>query len=464
MPTSPAPELPLPERGPGDPPEPPARWWSDTLAKRLFAWLWVALVVSHVVAIVLTHAVFGSPHRLRLASMPVLPALPPTPGLHDTPQRLGAQLAAQWQAPAGPATAAMAAAAAPAGPPPLPTRHLLLDYLLRTLLLAAFAWAGARWLARPMGQLSQAARRLAAAPGSATPPRLAETGMAEVRRTAHAFNRMAQQLNRHVRERELTMAAISHDLRTPLTRMRLRLERLRAQPGAEACIADVREMDALIGQVLALLRDAQAAEPATLLDLPALLQALLDDRAELGASVSLQHGPPGAPPDAPKHPTPELRDSASTSGHSGTTDTTDTTDITGTFGTLGTPGAVLAPPLSLRRLLDNLLDNAIRHGSRADVRLWRSGPAHWTVRIDDRGPGLSATQLHRALQPWQQLGAGAPADARGGSGLGLYIADQLARGLGATLQWRNRAGGGLSVSLCLPLGVAGAAPVASQRH
>jgi signal transduction histidine kinase len=427
-----------------------ARWrrHADTLALRLFLWMWLALVLSHVCALVITHAIWGSPHarpaappphaatgaapdaRRAVPPVPPAPAVPPAqpgppaaPAPHAAPRPgppdagLLSHIPALPSLPPTPAIESLAlrlsgrsADAATAAPPAMPWPHLLADYLIRALLLAGFAWGGARWLTRPARALAAGARRLAARPDADPAPRLdSRQGARELRHAAAAFNAMARQLSRQLRARALTMAAISHDLRTPLTRLRLRLESPRERPDTDACIADLQAMDALIGQVLELLRDAPLDEPARRLDLGDLLQAVLDDQTEHGGLSSLQ-----APPAA----------------------------------------EILAPPLSLRRLLDNLVGNALRHGGRADVTLTAAAD-RWCVTIDDDGPGIAPDDVARLLRPWQQLGDGA---ARGGSGLGLAIADQLARRLGARLQLLPHPPRGLRVQLDLPRGPAADAP------
>lgn len=358
------------------------RWWRDTLFKRLFLAMWAALVLSHLGAFWISHVVFEPSHggvndRSALRNLPVLPSLPPVPGL--------------------PKPAALP------GPPPL--AHLLLDYAARVLLIGLFAWFAARWLAAPMRRLSEAAQRLDTAPAAVdapAPPLLDERhGTLEVRHTAEVFNHMVARLQQQMRARTLVLAAVSHDLRTPLTRLRLRLDRLPGpQPTLGQCIDDIHEMDALIDDVLTALRDPTAAEPAQALDLAALLQSMVDDLAEQGQPVRLQPPPP----------------------------------------------AVLhTQPLALRRLIGNLIGNALRHGGDAELAL--QPVPHglgWCVSIRDHGPGIAEAELARAFEPYVRLQAGS------GSGLGLHIVRELARSLGAELTLANQPGGGLLARLRLP--------------
>lgn len=227
----------------------------------------------------------------------------------------------------------------------------------------------------------------------------------EVRDSARAFNRMAQALKHQFDQRSLHMAAVSHDLRTPLTRLRLRLEQLPSD-AARAAGADIRAMDELIDASLAVVREQSTAAGPALLDLGALLQSLTDDLAEQGLPVSLA---------GDGEATPALR--------------------------------VRAHPASLRRVVDNLVDNALRHGGVARLGCRQVGG--WAeVTVDDDGPGIAPAQLERVFQPWVRLPDGAGAS---GNGLGLAIARDLAQRDGATLTLDNRPEGGLRASLRLHL-------------
>ncbi len=230
----------------------------------------------------------------------------------------------------------------------------------------------------------------------------------EVRDSARAFNRMAQTLKHQFDQRSLHMAAVSHDLRTPLTRLRLRLEQLPADL-ARAAGDDIRVMDELINASLAVVREQSTGSPPLLMDLGALLQSLADDLTEQGQAVTLPETLPAA--------------------------------------------RVRVHPASLRRILDNLVGNALRHGGSARLALQVAG-GQATVVVDDDGPGIAPEQLERVFQPWVQLppeaahyGAGA---APLGSGLGLAIARDLALREGGRLHLSNRPEGGLRATLALP--------------
>jgi signal transduction histidine kinase len=310
------------------------------------------------------------------------------------------------------AEAARRAARAPGGPGGLPTPVLLLDYGIRLLVIALAAWWGSRWLSAPMRRLVQASQALgpALAGGGALPALDERRGTLEVRETARVFNQMARQLAEQFRSRGLLVAAISHDLRTPLTRLRLRLEALPAGEPRQRCVADVHEMNALVDSALVLFRPSgsggtgEAAQPV---DLAALLQALADDLGEQGQDVRLDEAP-------------QARG----------------------------PAVARVQPAALRRVLDNLVGNALRYGQRARVRL-EPGATLLRITIDDDGPGIPAEQLARVFEPFYRV-EGSRNRETGGTGLGLYIARELVQRQQGTLVLSNRTEGGLRVELCLP--------------
>ena len=287
---------------------------------------------------------------------------------------------------------------------------------MRFLLLGAVAWFGARWLTVPVRRLAGASAGLAEGLQQRRPvPLLDEhSGTVEVRQAAQAFNAMARQLREQFDAQALLMASISHDLRTPLTRLRLRLETTDANSARathEACIGDVHQMDALIGSVLQMIRSQQQRRAPQRVAVAALLQALVDDLAEQGQDASLQL------------PADEARDAT-----------------------------VDADPLALQRVIGNLLSNALRHGEVARVAL-TADRTTVTVTVDDTGPGIPAQELEAVFQPFYRAqGTRAPSDPAlpGGTGLGLYIARDLLRHDHGELSLANRAEGGLRATVRLP--------------
>lgn len=381
----------------------------DTLALRLFVLMWVALVVSHVAAYAVFHVLHAPPRAAHPGASPPPAAQPgasPPPAGPGAPppQRGGPPLPTFPSLPPTPGLEALRGGAAQ---PQLPTPALLLDYGVRLVLIALAAWWGSRWLARPVARLVAAADRLGPALGRGEdPPALDEQrGSAEVRRAATVFNAMARQIRGLFDARGLMIAAISHDLRTPLTRLRMRLETAGVDPVLrQRCAADVEQMNTLIDAVLEVFRPAaRDAAQTQRVDLAALVQALVDDLVEQGQPVTLQ-----------------------------------------------AQAVVLrTEPLAVRRIVDNLVGNALRYGRQAELSL-RLQDAEAVLAVDDQGPGIPPGQLQQVLQPFVRLEA-SRSRSTGGAGLGLYIAQALAERLGGRIGLHNRAGGGLRAELRLPL-------------
>ncbi|TDP63490.1 ATP-binding protein [Roseateles toxinivorans] len=378
------------------------RCWRDTLFKRLFILLWVTLVGSHFLAFSLVMSQVGRPdvgHEggparevpSAWSRLLIFPSLPPMGGRADGPPR-----PPEHVGPPSPPQVGRAERG-------LPGWLLALDYGVRMLIIALAAWLGAAWLSRPMRRLSAAAHGLGEAlQRDAAPPKLDEDqGTVEVREAAQVFNQMAGQLQQQFKARGLLVAAISHDLRTPLTRMRLRLETLDHEPAAQRCVADIHEMDALIESVLQVFRGAHAGEAMVSVDVLALAQSLADDLVEQGHSLTVHGG----------------------------------------------PALACVQPTALRRVLGNLLGNALRYGERAELTVAVQGD-RVLLRIDDQGPGIPEAQLEAVFQPFYRVESSRNR-ATGGSGLGLYIARDLTLRQGGELRLSNRPEGGLRAELSL---------------
>lgn len=378
----------------------------DRLGLRLFLLMWLALVLSHGVAWLLVTRVGGSlPAMGRSApAVPVEGAGPPPlpsgdfAGGRPPPPREG--FGPRPVEPGGPGMGTGMGPRMPTFPslpPTLTLRGSLIDYGVRLIVIALAAWWGSRWLARPVRRLVSAAQALtpALARGRPAPALPEDEGTTEVRDAAVVFNRMATELSRQFEERGLMIAAISHDLRTPLTRMRLRLETGEVEPRVrERCVDDLREMNQLVESVIDVFRPADAA-PAQRVDLSALAQSAVDDLAETGAAVRFD----------------------------------------------GPPAIVTADPLALRRVVDNLVGNALRYAGSAQVRVELSAGVTRLV-VEDNGPGIPEAELERVRQPFRRV-EGSRNRETGGTGLGLYIAQQLVRRQGAALVLGNRPEGGL---------------------
>ena len=409
-------------------------WWADSLSKRLFLLLWLTLLGSHWLGFWLAHPSrsefpqgFQPPSRDMLPSPVLPPAMPPgllpmEPGGRlggpdprmdrDRPQPDHFQQDDRLQDQQDQQDHQVH------GPPPHPS--MWLDYLVRIGVMGLAAWLGALWLTRPMRQLAQAAqslgqsigrggRRQALAPGlsqskgPAHVDHLDDTqGPVEVRQMARSFNDMARRLRSQFDERSLLMGAVSHDLRTPLTRLRMRLERLRPDPVVERCVQDIQDINALIEAVLDALNEERNQEPAVLVDLLAMVQSLADDLAEEGQAVSAQ----------------------------------------------GDQVTARVQPVALKRVLNNLIGNAIRYGQCASVTV-SDGRERVTITVDDQGPGIPQALLEDVFKPFVRLDASRHRDL-GGVGLGLYIARELTLRQGGTVALSNRPEGGLRATVTLP--------------
>jgi len=264
----------------------------------------------------------------------------------------------------------------------------------------AGAWLIASRIARPLAALTRAAGRLGRGEAHQAVP---EEGARELRELAAAFNRMASDLASIERERAMVLAGISHDLRTPLSRLRLALEMSVPDDGAtQAMVADIEEMDAVIGQFLDYARGE--TETKNVDDLNTLLVDLCGHYARLGKRVTLA--------DEPVPPFPFAR-------------------------------------LAVRRALANLVDNALRYaGEPIEIRSRVSGKVA-QVEVLDRGLGIPMDEVERLKRPFTRLDSARSGP--GGSGLGLAIVERVARSHGGSLELLPRAGGGLVARLTLAL-------------
>lgn len=278
--------------------------------------------------------------------------------------------------------------------------RFLLGFAATTLVtLLLVAWA-VRRAVLPLGLFAKAAERLGT---DISAPPLAENGPAEVRRAALAFNRMQERLKRFVDDRTRMLAAISHDLRTPLTRMRLRAEFVDDDEMRAKMLADLDEMEAMIGATLSFARDEAKSEPRLPLDLTELLTNLAAEAAETGQRV--------------------------------------------TFA--GLPSArISAAPSALKRALSNLIDNAVKYGQAASITL-AEGDGHYLVVIEDDGPGIPESEQEQVFAPFYRV-EGSRSKETGGVGLGLSVARGILRGHGGDITLANRQQGGLRVTASLP--------------
>ncbi|MBF6025074.1 ATP-binding protein [Lysobacter niastensis] len=287
-------------------------------------------------------------------------------------------------------------------PSPLPIAQWLpFVFVAQLLLLLLCAWVAVRLATRPLARLASAAESVSP---SGDGPRLQAEGPVEVATAVSAFNAMQDRIARYLRERLQILAAISHDLQTPITRMRLRTEAMDDSPERGKLIGDLAEMEHLVRDGIAYARSAHgASEAPRRLDLDAFIDSLVLDYQDVGKPVTLS-------------------------------------------GRIGEP--VTTRPLALRRVLGNLVDNAIKYAGGAELQVDRHGEAEVTISVLDRGPGIPDGELESVMQPFYRLEASRNRDT-GGAGLGLAIAQQLALSIGGSLTLRNRDGGGLRATLTL---------------
>lgn len=279
---------------------------------------------------------------------------------------------------------------------PVVMLSVILAVVLGVALLAV------RWVTRPLKQMADAAQAFGQ---HLDGPPLPVNGPLEAQQAATAFNTMQQQVRALVGERSRALEAVSHDLRTPLMRLRLRAELVDDDALRQRIHADIDTMDAMVGGVLGYLRGLQTTEAPQRLDLAALLDSLIDDQHALGRDVAWAIPPTGAV-------------------------------------------VVNARLETLRRALANLTDNAVAHGQRARLGLSVDG-IQACITVDDDGPGIPDAELQRVLQPYVRLDA-ARQQHTGGVGLGLAMAHQAALTHSGTLVLANRTEGGLRATLCLP--------------
>lgn len=278
--------------------------------------------------------------------------------------------------------------------------RLALTLLVLLGTVVALSLVAVRWVTGPLSTLASAAEKLGE---DINRPPLPETGPVEARRAARAFNTMQGRLSRFISDRTRVLTAMSHDLKTPITRLRLRTELLDDEALRAKFSKDLGEMESMVAHTLDFMRDASASEPVQRVDVMALLESLQTDYQDMGNAVEVE-------------------------------------------GRLEAPFS--GRPLALRRCLTNLVDNAIRYGKRALVRAEEAAGAI-TIRVLDEGPGIPEQELEHAFEPFFR-GESSRSRETGGTGLGLGIARNIARAHGGDLTLKNRPGGGLEAILTLP--------------
>jgi two-component system OmpR family sensor kinase len=268
------------------------------------------------------------------------------------------------------------------------------------LVVMPLAWWFARRLASPISAFARAAERLGRDPDA---PPLSIRGSTEVVAAAAAFNLMQERLNRYVSNRTTMIGAIAHDLRTPLTRLRFRIEAAPDELKAKLS-GDLDEMEAMVASTLAFVQDATRQVERTKLEISSLVETVMDEAAETGRDAAVERAE---------------------------------------------RAVVDGDPIALKRLVTNLVDNALKFGSSARGRVFsEAGMA--IVEVDDNGPGVPEGDIERAFEPFHRLESSRSRET-GGAGLGLAVVRAIARGHGGEVTLQNRPEGGLRARVCLPL-------------
>ena len=285
-------------------------------------------------------------------------------------------------------------------PPPWAGKSLQLLALL-VLLLAISGIFIARRMAKPMAQLASSAEQFGM--GHKQAP-LKETGPKEIRHTIRAFNQMQERLEKHIRERANMLAAVSHDLRTPITTLRLRAEYISDDETREKTLATLAEMESILSETLGFARDEAADEKVRTTDIAALLQSLVDDHADLGGDTQYR-GP-------------------------------DKLNF-------------VCRPVSLKRAMNNLIENALLYGQSAHTSL-QALDNTIVITIEDNGPGIPEDQLEDVFTPFYRLESSRNRET-GGTGLGLAVVRTVVLAHGGDIQLSNIEQGGLKATIKLPI-------------
>ncbi len=279
-------------------------------------------------------------------------------------------------------------------------------FVIFAFVLAAALWVASR-LARPLRDLTTAAQQVGAA---GEPHEVKVQGPGDVRQTLEAFNTMSRRVNQLLAEKDVMLGALGHDLRTPLASLRIRLETMEPEAERLKAVKTIEETTTLLEDILELSRQGRSKEPVQTMDVSILVEDMVEDYAETGAPVSLAS--------AEKAP-------------------------------------AACRPVLFRRALRNLIDNAVAYGERARLSVSRAG-TEIMVRIEDDGPGMSPEALALAADPFYR-GDASRNRATGGAGLGLTLANAIAKAHGGRLLLENRAERGLSATIVLPIASAPAA-------
>lgn len=349
----------------------------DTIFARLFALVVAAIIISHVMTFVLVINFFGRDFP------------PPPPQFNGSSERMPPG----FQPGRPPPMLHIAGYTLPPLPP-----GLWIGMIVQLVTLTATAWFGARFLARPMQQLAHASTQLA---NNLYSDPMKEQGTYEARQAASVFNHMQYKVRAQIEERERFLAAVSHDLRTPLTRMKLRIENLAENYAKEKLRDDISEMAVMLDATLDYLRERVSIEPLQLLDVQTLIEVMVEDACANKHNVMMS----------------------------------------------GMADPLFTRPMALRRCLQNLLENALRYGHDAVITLTDTQD-RLVIDVRDHGPGIPPEKMAVVLEPFVRLDASRN-KAFGGVGLGLSIAREAAIQCDGELSLRNAVDGGLIASISI---------------
>ena len=274
-------------------------------------------------------------------------------------------------------------------------------FAAQMVLLILCTWFAVRQAVRPLDGLAAAADALD--PGRKVSP-LSESGPSEVANAARAFNAMRDRIAHYLEERVQILAAISHDLQTPITRMRLRADMTEDTPEKDKLVSDLREIERLVQDGIAYARSSHGnGEKTSRIDLASFIDSIAYDYQDTGKAVTVQ-------------------------------------------GIV--QGTAVTKPHALRRILTNFIDNALKFAGAAEISVERTDEGVVVITVLDRGPGIPDDKLEAAMQPFFRLETSRNRDT-GGTGLGLAIAQQLAASLDGAVRIYNRVGGGLAAEISL---------------
>jgi len=275
-------------------------------------------------------------------------------------------------------------------------------FALQMALLVLCTWLAVRQAIRPLGEFAAAADALD--PNTKGQPPMSEAGPSEVAYAARAFNAMRDRIAHYLEERVQILAAISHDLQTPITRMRLRADMADDSPEKDKLVNDLREIERLVQDGIAYARSSHGnGEKIARIDLSSFIDSIAYDYQDTGKAVSV-------------------------------------------LGVV--QGTALTKPHALRRILTNFSDNAIKFAGAAELSAERKGEGDIVITVLDRGPGIPDDMLETAMQPFFRLEQSRNRET-GGTGMGLAIAQQLAGAIGGSVRLYNRAGGGLAAEVTI---------------